>query len=267
MERRAVVAGQFYHSDPAKLREQIEGFMVRDAAKEEVKAVLCPHAGLVYSGAVAGAVYSRVKYPNTFVLLGPNHTGLGFRVSMMSEGTWEIPTATIAIDTTLAALIRRRATLITEDTQAHLFEHSLEVQLPFISHVSPTARIVPISVMSATLDEMKETGAAIAQAVREAGYPVVLVASSDMSHFVPDTVARKKDRLAIEKVLNLDPDGLYNVVVEEDISMCGFMPTVIMLSAAKTLGATEAALVKYATSAETSGDYESVVGYAGIIIK
>jgi len=267
MKRMAAVAGQFYSAEPGRLTRHVESLVEPDAEKVEAKAVLCPHAGLMYSGAVAGAVYSRIRFPDTFVLIGPNHTGLGAMVSVFAEGEWEIPMGSAAIDEALASAIVSHAPGVSRDAQAHMFEHSLEVQLPFILHFSKTVKIVPITVLSASLEDLKAIGRGIAAAVSECGYPVVVVASSDMSHFVPDEVARAKDRLAIERVLALDPDGLYSVVREEGISMCGYMPAVIALSAARQLGAEEASLVKYSTSAETSGDFQSVVGYAGIIIK
>jgi AmmeMemoRadiSam system protein B len=268
MIRKPAVAGQFYHAEASRLAGMVEELIPKgQATKEDAKAVLCPHAGLIYSGSVAGAVYAAINPPKTYVLIGPNHTGLGSRVALMAGGRWEIPTGAFSIDEGLAESILSEAPPVAEDAQAHMFEHSLEVQLPFLAQLSKEAKIVPISVMSATLDELKAMGKGIARAVSGAGYPVVIVASSDMSHFVSDREARKKDRLAIDRVLGLDPDGLYTVVREKDISMCGFMPSVIMLSAARALGASHARLVKYTTSAEVSGDYDQVVGYAGIIIK
>lgn len=267
MVRTPAVAGQFYEGSKAGLHSQVGRYVDAAAEKEEVKAVLSPHAGLMYSGSVAGAVYSRIKFPQTFVLLGPNHTGMGPRISMTGEGTWDIPTASISIDESLAASIAEYCPIVTGDTLAHRYEHSLEVQLPFIAYFSSDVKIVPISVMQATVDELISIGEGIAKAVKEAGYPVVIVASSDMSHFIPDEMAREKDKLAIDKVLALDPRGLFSTVIENNISMCGFMPATMMLSAAKALGATGAKLVKYTTSAEVSGDYRSVVGYAGVLVK
>jgi AmmeMemoRadiSam system protein B len=267
MIRTPAVAGQFYEGTKAGLLAQVEKYVEADAKKEEAKAALCPHAGLMYSGSVAGAVYSRLKFPDTFVLIGPNHTGMGPRVSMMREGLWEIPGASFSVDEGLASGIAERCPIVTVETLAHRYEHSLEVQLPFISYFSQDVKIVPICVMQATADDLVALGEGIAEAVKGAGYPVVIVASSDMSHFIPDELARKKDRMAIDKVLALDPRGLYSTVMENSISMCGFMPATIMLSAAKALGAKEAELVKYATSAEVSGDYQSVVGYAGVLVK
>jgi hypothetical protein len=145
-------------------------------------------------------------------------------------------------------------------------EHSLEVQLPFITAVAPAAKIVPLTIMTSTIDECRELGVALARAITDVSYPVVILASSDMSHYVPDETARRKDRLAIDRILALDPEGLWSTVRREEITMCGYLPTAIMLFAARELGAREAALVKYATSAERSGDYDYVVGYAGVIV-
>ncbi|GAB4390374.1 MAG: AmmeMemoRadiSam system protein B [Thermodesulfovibrionales bacterium] len=267
MRRPPAVAGQFYQGEAGRLEGQVRGLMAEPSARHEAKAVMVPHAGLVYSGAVAGAVYSSIKVPDTFVLIGPNHTGLGPRVSLMAEGSWQIPTGEVQIDSALAARLARAVPLARMDSQAHMFEHSLEVQLPFIRHLSGKAKIVPLAVMTASLEELEAIGEGVARAVGEAGYPVVIAASSDMSHFVPDATARRKDRMALDRVLELDPRGLYAVVRAEGITMCGYMPAVITLVAAKGLGAKEAVLIKYATSAEASGDYDSVVGYAGVVMK
>ncbi len=267
MIRKPAVAGQFYEGTRDGLSAQVARCIEQAAAREDAKAILSPHAGLMYSGAVAGAVYSRIKFPKTFILVGPNHTGLGARISIAPEGSWEIPLGRVEIDAELADAIVGNCPSVTEDSLAHRYEHSIELQLPFIVHFSPEARIVPICLMQASEDELIELGEGIARAIKGAGYPVVVVASSDMSHFIPDAVAREKDRLALDKVLAIDPGGLFAAVTEYNISMCGFMPTTAMLSAAMAMGATDAKLVKYSTSAEVSGDYHSVVGYAGVIIK
>lgn len=266
MRRKAAVAGQFYHAAAQKLTQQVEEYVSARASKTRAIGVLSPHAGLIYSGATAGQVYSSIEMPETFILIGPNHTGLGASISLMREGEWEIPSGTLSIDERLANRIAADAPAVTADTQAHLFEHSLEVQLPFIRYFSKEAKIVPITVLSASLDDCRFLGRGIASAITGVGYPVVIVASSDMSHYVPEETARKKDSLAIEKILSLDPEGLYNTVRKEQITMCGYLPATIMLFAAKELGAREARLVKYATSAEASGDYDHVVGYAGMVI-
>ncbi|NWF76945.1 MAG: AmmeMemoRadiSam system protein B [Nitrospirae bacterium] len=267
MKRLPAVAGQFYYGTPSKLKQQVENYIDKNTKKEKVIGVVSPHAGLIYSGHVAGAVYSSIDFPETLVLIGPNHTGIGPRISMMAKGEWEIPTGTFSIDEKISHRISINTPIVEKDIQAHMFEHSLEVQLPFIGFFSQDVKIVPILILSALLEECKILGEGIAKAVTEANYSVVVVASSDMSHYVPDKVARNKDEKAIQKILSLDPEGLYETVLKERISMCGYLPVVSMIFAAKALGARSARLIKYATSAEISGDYDHVVGYAGIVLR
>lgn len=266
MRRNAVVAGQFYHGSSAKLTHQVQQYVSNNLPRENAIGILSPHAGLIYSGAVAGEVYSRITMPETFLLIGPNHTGLGPMVSLMASGEWEIPTGVFTIDEGLARKILHNAPLASDDTQAHMFEHSLEVQLPFIGYFSKNARIVPLTVLSASLDECRLLGEGIAQSIKRTDYRVVIVASSDMSHYIPDDAARKRDKMAINRIVSLDPEGLLDTVRKEQITMCGYLPAAIMLFAAKSLGAAKAHLIRYATSGEVSGDYEHVVGYAGIIV-
>ncbi|MBI5102302.1 MAG: AmmeMemoRadiSam system protein B [Nitrospirae bacterium] len=267
MKRAPAVAGQFYQGSAARLKDQVAQYIVSAPLKEEAIGIMSPHAGLIYSGHVAGAVFSSIKIPKTFILLGPNHTGLGPAISIMDEGEWEIPTGSLQIDRKLAVKIAANYEKVTKDSKAHIFEHSLEVQLPFISYLSADAKIVPIALLSASYEECAGLADAVAAAIRGADYPVVILASSDMSHYLPDSVARKKDSLAIDRILDLDPHGLYETVLTERISMCGYLPATVMLYASKLLGAGSARLVKYATSGDISGDYDSVVGYAGIIVK
>ncbi len=267
MKRPPAVAGQFYHGSSSKLQQQVENYIDKNARREKVIAVVSPHAGLIYSGPVAGAVYSSIDFPETVILIGPNHTGLGAPVSLMASGEWEIPTGVFRIDEKISHKISMYVPLVTKDTKAHMFEHSLEVQLPFIAYFSKDTKIVPIVVLSASVQECRVIGEGIARAVKDIGSSVVIVASSDMSHYIPDDVAREKDRKAIDRILSLDPEGLYETVEKERISMCGYIPVTVMLFAAKVLGAQSARLIKYMTSAEVSGDYEHVVGYAGIVLR
>jgi hypothetical protein len=267
LKRTPSVAGQFYYGTVPKLTQQVNEYIDTSVKKERVIGAVCPHAGLMYSGPVAGAVYSAIDFPETFILIGPNHTGLGARISLMESGEWEIPTGTFRIDEKLSYRIAMNVPIVTKDAKAHMFEHSLEVQLPFIAYFSQKAQIVPISILSASVDDCRALGEGIARAVQTAGYPVVLIASSDMSHYVPDTVAKEKDKKAIDRIVALDPEGLYETVLRERISMCGYLPVTTLIFAAKALGAHSARLVKYATSAEVSGDYDHVVGYAGIVLR
>ncbi|MBI4838932.1 MAG: AmmeMemoRadiSam system protein B [Nitrospirae bacterium] len=266
MIRRPAVAGQFYQGSSAGLLKEVQRY-IESAAKEKVMGIISPHAGLMYSGSVAGAVYSRIEIPHTFILIGPNHTGLGKPVSIMSDGEWEVPTGALKIDKELAKRIMQGSSLIQEDSAAHLMEHSLEVQLPFILHFSSEVLIVPVTMMAYSLDVCRAVGLALADAVQDTKYSVTIVASSDMSHYEPDSAARAKDKKAINEILDIDPEGLHKTVTMGNISMCGIAPATAMLFAVKKLGAKKASLVKYMTSGDAGGDYSSVVGYAGIVIK
>jgi predicted class III extradiol MEMO1 family dioxygenase len=287
MLRHPAVAGQFYKSSPEALMQQVREFIVPGVAKTKALGIVSPHAGLIYSGSVAGAVYSRIELPDTMVLIGPNHTGLGAPVSLMARGRWETPLGLVEIDESLADLILSKSSHIHEDSLAHLREHSLEVQLPFIQHYKKEFKIVPIQMLDTRLDSCKEVGKAIGEAIAEYGMrnvehkaeheakirnpkaeipKVLIIASSDMSHYERAAVAKEKDFKAIHQLLNLDPEGLYRVVREYGITMCGYGPAVAMLVACKLLGAAKAELIKYTNSGDVSGDYEQVVGYAGVVV-
>lgn len=266
MRRPPAVAGQFYYGSPSRLIQQVESYIDKNAKKEIVKGIVSPHAGLIYSGHVAGAVYSSIEFPDVFILIGPNHTGLGSRISIMDSGEWEIPTGVLRIEEKTAFMIASNVPFVSKDSHAHMFEHSLEVQLPFILYFSSKVKIVPIVMLSATIDECRLLGEGIAKAVKGVN-KFCIVASSDMSHYVPDVVARQKDMKAIERILAIEPEGLYETVIKERISMCGYLPVVTMMFAAQAMGVRSARLVKYATSAEVSGDYDHVVGYAGIVLR
>jgi AmmeMemoRadiSam system protein B len=267
MKRKPAVAGQFYSDSSTGLAEEIRSYIEYPTEKTKAVGMVTPHAGLMYSGKVAGVLYSNIELPQTFILIGPNHTGFGKPVSIMSSGEWEIPSGILKIDNVVATGILERSDIIEEDSAAHLMEHSLEVQLPFIRYFSPDAGIVPITMMTGSLDICRLVGNAIADAVKDAGKDVIVVASSDMSHYESDSTARKKDRMAIDKILSLDPEGLYKTVTMDNISMCGFIPATTMLYASEKLGAKEAVLLKYMTSGEINRDLSRVVGYAGILVK
>jgi AmmeMemoRadiSam system protein B len=266
MIRPAAVAGQFYFGTSERLRQQVEQYVDKGAQRVEALGIMVPHAGLIYSGAVAGAVYSSLVIPKTFVMLGPNHTGLGSRIAVMNDGAWEVPTGSVSVDRKLARAIMSYAPSAELDPRAHTFEHSLEVQLPFLTCLAHDIAIVPIALMSLSYEECIALSEGIARAIGSAGYPVVVLASSDMSHYLPDSVARQKDKRAIDRILSLDPRGLYDTVQKERISMCGYLPATVMVNAALLLGGKTTRLVRYMTSGEVSGDYDSVVGYAGIMV-
>jgi len=267
MRRRPAVAGQFYSASSSGLSREVKKYIETSAVKEKAIGAVSPHAGLMYSGAVAGAVYSRIEFPRTFVLIGPNHTGIGRPLSIMSSGQWDIPMGSLKIDEVLAGKILDRSEIIEEDSSAHSSEHSLEVQLPFILYFSTDVKIVPITMMADSLDSCRLVGRAVAEAIKDTEDSVTIVASSDMSHYEADAVTRAKDKEAIDRVQALDPKGLYNTVRKKGISMCGFAPATAMLYAANELGAQKSTLIKYMTSGDVSGDYNYVVGYAGILIQ
>jgi len=267
MSRQPVVAGQFYPASASQLRVMIEKMVDEAVEKEDVIGLVSPHAGYVYSGLVAGAVISRVKFKDTFIILGPNHTGKGKPLSIMAQGKWQTPLGDVEIDAELAQHLLSITHHLQEDADAHQFEHSIEVQLPFLQYFKPDIKIVPITLSFAGIDVYKEIGKEIARAISDTGREVVLMASSDMTHYEPHDTAAKKDRQAIDAILRLDEDELFRRVEEHNISMCGVAPVASLIAAARELGATSAELVKYQTSGDTSGDYSAVVGYAGIIIK
>ncbi len=267
MIRKPVVAGQFYPESASKLKEMVAGMVKEDAAKEEAIGLVLPHAGYVYSGAVAGAVVSRIKFKDTFIIMGPNHTGAGKPLSIMTEGSWQTPLGEVEIDAELAKKILADSKNLEEDDKAHLYEHSIEVQLPFLQYFKPDFKLVPIVFGHPNGAIYKEIGHEIAGAVKALGREVVIIASSDMSHYEPQESAQKKDTQAIGAILKLDEDELLKRVFELNITMCGYAPAVSLIVAAKELGASGAELVKYQTSGDVTGDYSSVVGYAGIIIK
>jgi len=267
MTRRPIVAGQFYPGSAAQLRTMIEQMVDDNAVREDVIGLVSPHAGYPFSGPVAGATISRVKFKDTFIIIGPNHTGRGKPLSIMSRGKWATPLGEVEIDAELGERLLAVADCLQEDEDAHQFEHSIEVQLPFLQYFQKDVKIVPIVLSYASGDVYKDFGKYIARAVKDLNREVVIISSSDMTHYEPQEVARHKDEQAIEAILDLDEDELLRRVDELDISMCGYAPTVSLISAAKEFGAKSAELVKYQTSGDVTGDYSGVVGYAGIIIK
>lgn len=267
MLREPAVAGQFYPSSPSQLKSMVESFIDKSAEKEDVIGLLAPHAGYIYSGAVVGAVISRVQFKDTFIILGPNHTGNGKRFSVMTEGGWRTPLGEVQIDSELANKLVSLSSYLEEDRGAHEFEHSIEVQLPFLQYFKPDIKFVPIILSPGNGDIYKQIGLDIAQALQKLKKEAVIFASSDMSHYEPQGTTRKKDRQAIDAMLDLNQDELLARIQKQDISMCGYAPAVAMLTAAKEMGATSARLIKYQTSGDVSGDYNAVVGYAGIIVE
>ena len=264
--RLPAVAGRFYPDRPENLQREIRQYS--PATKNRTTAIGCiaPHAGYIYSGHVAGAVYAQLEIPEHCIILCPNHTGRGVPLSIMSSTAWQTPLGEVAPSTEMSSRLLSQFPALQEDSEAHRGEHAIEVQLPFLQERQKNLRIVPIAVGTSDFRTLRELGEAIATAVGDRE-DVLIIASSDMNHYEPDAVTRVKDQRAIERVLALDGRGLWEVVMREDISMCGFGPTTAMLTAAKILGATKATLVRYATSGDISGERDAVVGYAGIVVE
>lgn len=273
MTRRApAVSGSFYEGSADRLRAQLHRCFAANppaAGKKKAMAGVVPHAGLMYSGHVAAALYATFELQQRLIILCPNHTGLGSPAAINREGTWFTPLGDLTIDTELADAIMAHAPSLELDDRAHLREHSLEVQLPFIQYLSPSTRFVPICLGAPDFALCQEVGAAIAAAIQAAGgwSEAGILASSDLNHYQDQQTTLRKDQLAIDAVLGLDARKLWETVLSEDISMCGFIPTTTMLIATRILGATDAELVKHATSGDINRDYSAVVGYASMVIR
>ena len=267
MIRPPAVAGRFYPSSPRELAHQIEQFTSSGPERVRARGCVVPHAGYVYSGHVAGAVYSSLEIPRSCILLGPRHFPRGESMAILTEGSFETPFGEAQIDSALAAELMHACPWLREDAVAHEREHCLEVQLPFLQQLAGDFRFVPVVLGTDRYPVIEELGRAVASVVEAQREPVLVIASSDMNHFESDAVTRVKDERAIARVLGLDPRGLYDTVRGEGITMCGYAATVAMLVAVRETGAQQAALVRYATSGDVSGDLEQVVGYAGIVVR
>ena len=269
--RQPAVAGRFYPSNAERLRAEIESFLrpspdAQPAPKIVALGCVVPHAGYIYSGHVAGAVYRSLDLPQRAIILCPNHTGVGEPLAIMSSGAWHTPLGDVAIDEALADELKRAMPLLSEDEEAHRSEHALEVQLPFLQVLAPGMQFVPIAVGTGNFEVLSALGATLGKTVATRRERVLVIASSDMNHYESDSITRIKDHQAIDQLLALDPRGLYNVVREGHISMCGYGPAVVMLTATRKLGAQQGQLICYATSGDVSGDKDMVVGYAGIAV-
>lgn len=288
--RNAVVAGQFYPGSEKTLQHQIEECFLNargygklpvvQKKKGTLKGIVVPHAGYVYSGAIASHAYGHLAeqgFAETFIILGPNHTGMGSGVSVMIDGVWKTPLGTVALDTFLAESLATG--IIDQDTSAHAYEHSIEVQLPFLQYVAGGREFefVPICMMMQDYETIQEVGEILAKAIQNSKKNVIIIASSDFSHVgfnyrsAPspgmrvDEYAAKQDMLAIKEILALDPQNLIETVEQQNITMCGPGPVAVMLSTAKKLGATRAELLKYGTSYEVHPN-SSCVGYGAIAV-
>jgi AmmeMemoRadiSam system protein B len=267
MLRMPAVAGRFYPSDAAELVSLIRKFTTaeKSEAPSRAKACLVPHAGYMYSGHVAGAVFARLALPRKIVILGVRHFPRGERAAIVSNGAWRTPLGDAVIDKALADALRAACPQLREDTVAHSAEHSLEVQVPFLQVLQPQSTFVPLALGTVQFDELVAIGEGIGKVVSDANEEILLLTTSDFNHYESDATTRVKDRKAVERLLALDARGLYDTCRNESISMCGLGPAVTMLTALHVLGAKSAELVRYATSGDVSGDFGAVVGYAGML--
>ncbi|HZS38930.1 MAG TPA: AmmeMemoRadiSam system protein B [Polyangia bacterium] len=264
--RRPAVAGRFYPDDPAALDEEVQRFLAGGAAAERRLAVMAPHAGYVYSGGIAGRVFAATEVPRRVIVLAPNHTGRGKWGAVWTRGAFELPGFTIPVDEALCAALTAGKGPLAHDREAHRLEHALEVELPFLRARRADLQLTPIILGPLELDECLDVGARLARAVEALGEDVLVVASSDMNHYLSDEETRRIDHRALEPLLALDAERLYRTVRDEDISMCGVVPATAMLAYARARHATRADLVGYATSGDAFGERDRVVGYAGVTI-
>jgi AmmeMemoRadiSam system protein B len=266
MLRPPAVAGQFYPGRRSALEEALAQIVPTVTHKRQVFGVMSPHAGYVYSGAIAGRTFAGIDIPPEVVILGPNHHGAGHQAAVFHRGSWETPLGNVPVAEELADAILTACPAAGADTLAHRYEHSLEVQVPFLQTLAGDLAIAPLCLGRVPLGTLLALGDGLAAALRTRPRLPLIVASSDMTHFESGPEARRKDQLALQEILSLDPEGLYQVVRDNRISMCGVLPTVVMLRAALVLGATGAELIAYANSGDVTGDQREVVGYAGVII-
>jgi len=267
MLRLPAVAGQFYPANPKELTHLIQKFTAPEAgtAKIRVRACMVPHAGYIYSGGVAGAVFSRIQLPRKIVVVGVRHSPPGAELAILSEGAWRTPLGDAPLDEPLARMLKESCARLREDVVAHQREHSLEVEIPFLQVLDPGFTFVPVAVGTLRFSELRELGLGLALVLQESEDEILIVTSSDMNHYEDDETTRIKDEKAIEKLKALDAQGLYDVCREQRISMCGLGPAIATLTAMKAIGAERGELVRYATSGDVSGDRDAVVGYAGMI--
>jgi MEMO1 family protein len=266
MARQPAVADRFYPGSAAALSREVKNLIGTEPAhKQKALAVVCPHAGYIYSGWVAAETLRQVIIPETVIILGPNHHGRGADVAL-STSTWQMPMGEVPIDLDLAERLLSEAPIIREDEVAHRLEHSLEVQVPFLQQMQKNLSIVPLVIAHISYPMCEQVATILAECLKKSDKDVLIVASSDMTHYESRQVATKKDALALDRLLALDPAGLYQTVVNQRITMCGFIPATIALLASMQCGAQTAKLVRYTDSGEVSGDTDQVVGYAGVII-
>jgi len=264
MLRDPIVAGMFYEKDVPALKKHISQYIIQKQDKYKAKAIVVPHAGYIYSGRVAGEVYSSVEIPDLIIIMGPNHTGAGKPISVMTEGAWRTPLGDVKINEPLANEIIKKCPVATKDTHAHLKEHSVEVQLPFLQYIKKSFSFIPVVLGDYNINNLQVFADSIADVFKER--EVLIIASTDLTHYEDSDSARAKDSLVLNNIEKLDEEEMLKEIEDKDISMCGWMPTYVALRAAKSIGATKGIVIKYMNSGDVSGDYSQVVGYGGAVI-
>jgi len=262
--RLPAVADRFYPGDAQLLRVTVTTLLGPSPGGDRGLGAVVPHAGYVYSGKVAGAVFRRLAVSDRVIILCPNHTGRGPRVSVWADGSWKIPGAELSVDEPLAARVLAEVPGARSDQRAHEREHAIEVELPFLAALRPDVRILPMVLGGLDGAEAAAVGEGLARAIGDER--ILVLASSDMSHYIPHDEAAAKDRLAIDRLLAVDPEGLYEICELHGISMCGVLPATALLAYARVRGGARPELVQYATSGDAFGAYDSVVGYAGVLL-
>ncbi len=266
MIRYPSVAGMFYPGDGEVLRTEVRE-LINDAGNK-VKAIglISPHAGYVYSGSCAGNGFGKINIPDRVIILGVNHRGAGHAMAVDGHNKWNTPLGDIKIDDNLRDELIQKSVVFEVDSVPSSEEHSLEVQIPFIQVLNPTAKILPITIGTHDREMMRTGGLEIGRIIKEANDDILIIASTDMSHYISADNAKELDHMAIEKIIELDPDGLFEAVRSNNISMCGVSPTYIMMTAAKELGGAKGEVIEYTNSGYTSGDFDQVVGYLSALI-
>jgi AmmeMemoRadiSam system protein B len=260
MIRKPVVAGAFYPAGKDVLVRELEDMIEPVEPRKKVTGLVSPHAGYIYSGACAGKGFGRVIVPGTVIILGVNHHGFGHPYAVDGHDGWRTPLGDVEIDAALREQLLADTEVFGEDSNAGSQEHSLEVQVPFIQYINPDAKILPVTISSWEVDALMAGGREIGRLIKD-NNDVLIVASTDMSHYISADSAEEQDGKAIEKITQLDPEGLFTVVRSENISMCGVAPTTMMLAAALELGAQKTEIIDYTNSGKVSGDYHQVVAY------
>jgi len=260
------VAGSFYPGSAGEIRVALASTLEhRTEPPRKARLAIAPHAGWAYSGGVAGAVFAGAEIPSTVLLLGVNHRGLGTRAAIWPRGAWVFPGTSVEIDERLAERCLEHAPALTDDELPHALEHSLEVEVPFLYTRNPRVRIVPISIGHLSPESCATLGRDLATAIEAHDGRVLVVCSTDMNHYESAEIGGRKDALAMDRIEAFDPAGLYRVVQQERISMCGVIPTCVGLHLARELGATRMERIAYAHSGMVTGDHQAVVGYAGFL--